>query len=170
MVGRLTFVVGVKLLSSASTVTASAVAAMGLPVSSAEVSALIMSSFFCAACAACAESVFPALHAHIRATDAAEIAIFFSFMSFALLILSRNARSGIIDGARVLYCNKRLRLIVVSSKSCVCFVYGFGACVEESFFFIVEVEFNDFFDTVATQDTGNAYAEIAFAVFSFEEG
>ncbi len=46
---------------------------------------------------------------------------FFSFMSFVLLILLRNARPYHYTERAVFIVNKRLRLAVVSSKSCVCF-------------------------------------------------
>ena len=49
------------------------------------------------------------------------------------------------------------------------FVNGFGALVEECFFFVVEIEFNDLFDAVTTEDTRHADAEIFFAVFAVEE-
>ena len=49
------------------------------------------------------------------------------------------------------------------------FVNGFGALVEEGFLLVVEVELNDFLDTVAADDGGNTDAEVAFTVFTVEQ-
>ncbi len=45
----------------------------------------------------------------------------------------------------------------------------FGALVEEGFLFFVEVEFNDFLNTVTADDAGHADAEVAFAIFAVEK-
>ena len=57
----------------------------------------------------------------------------------------------------------------LSVEGSVGFVNGSGAGSESGFFFVVEVEFNDFFDTVFAKDAGHANAEVGFAVFAFEE-
>ncbi len=46
----------------------------------------------------------------------------------------------------------------------------FGALVEEGFLFFVEVEFNDFLNTVTAYDAGHADAEVAFAIFAVKQG
>lgn len=47
---------------------------------------------------------------------------------------------------------------------------SFGALVEKLFLLVVEVEFNNFLDTVLAEDTGHADAEVFLAVFAVEEG
>ena len=44
-----------------------------------------------------------------------------------------------------------------------------GACLEESFLLVVEVELDNLLDTVAAKQAGNAYADVTFAIFTFYE-
>ena len=62
-----------------------------------------------------------------------------------------------------------LSILKSTCESVVGFVNGFSTLVEESHFFFVEGEFNDFLDTVFTKDTGNTDSEVLFSVFSVEE-
>ncbi len=48
------------------------------------------------------------------------------------------------------------------------FANGFCALGEECFFFVVEIEFNYFFDAVLAEDTGHADANVGLSVFAFE--
>ena len=56
-----------------------------------------------------------------------------------------------------------------AGESCIGLVDSFGALVEEFLFGVVEVEFNDFFDTVAAEDTGHTDAEVFFTIFAVEQ-
>ena len=50
------------------------------------------------------------------------------------------------------------------------FVDSLGALMEEGFFFFIEVELNNLFDTVAADDGGNTDAKVAFAIFAVKQG
>ena len=49
------------------------------------------------------------------------------------------------------------------------FVNCFGTLGEEGFFLVVEVELHNFLHTVAADDSGNADAEVALAVFALKQ-
>lgn len=57
-----------------------------------------------------------------------------------------------------------------TGESGVCLVDSFRTFVEEVFFFIIEIEFNDLFDAVLAEDTWNTDAEVFFTVFAIEKG
>lgn len=57
----------------------------------------------------------------------------------------------------------------LAGKSCVGVAYCGSAFCEELFFVFVKIKLDDFLDTVLTEDTGYADAEIFLAIFAFEK-
>ena len=81
---------------------------------------------------------------------------------------NRGGRSSIASPASVYQID-----FICLEGTCKCgigLMHSFCTLGEEGLFLVVELELNNLLDTVATENTGHAYADVAFAILAFEQG